>query len=524
MRTLMPRRRPGTARAIVSRDALRGDTALLVYLALVSLAAHLLVANNYGYFRDELYYMADGRHLAFGYVDQPPLIGWLAALVHVTLGDSLVAIHILPAVAGACLVFVTGLMARELGGGRFAQGLAALGSLVAVIYLATASIFSMDVLDELWWALCAYTFIRIVRRNEPRLWLLFGLVAGIGLLTKATMLFFGFAMVVALVLTPGRAALRTPWLWLGGALAFLCFVPYVLWNAVNGWPTVEFWRHYGGLSGGGPISFLANQILVMNPMTLPLVIAGLYFYLRSEAGRPYRALGWAYVILYVLLTLINAKPYFLAPAYAFLYPGGALVVEQLVRRRGRAWIKPVYPTALVLSGLLFAPLAMPLLPPATFVSTYGALTGLGNSGAGQHTGGQFPQYLGDRFGWNTMTRTVAGVADALPPAERAQACVLTGNYGEASALELLGPRYHLPPVISAHNNYYLWGPGRCTGQLVIALGYDRSDLAQTFADVAQAGIVTCQYCISDENNLPVYVCRHPKVPIQVAWSRAKHFN
>lgn len=521
MNTSMPARHSGATRALLSREALRSETAVLAYLAFVSLAAHLLVANNYGYFRDELYYMADGRHLAFGYVDQPPLIGWLAALVHITLGDSLLAIHILPAIAGACLIFVTGLMARELGGGRFAQVVAALGSVVALSYLATASIFSMDVLDELWWAVCAYLIMRIIRRNEPRLWMLFGAVAGVGLLTKATMLFLGFAVVVALLLTRDRVVFRAPWLWIGGAIAGLFFLPYVLWNAVNGWPTIEFWRHYGGLTAGGPINFFANQILIMNPLTLPLVIAGLYFYFRTEAGRPYRTLGGVYVVLYVVFTVINAKPYFLAPAYTFLYAGGAVVFEQMARR---GWIRPAYLAALALSGLLFAPLTMPLLPPATYVDSYGSLTGLGNSGAGQQTAGRFPQYLGDRFGWDTMTHTIAGVYAALPASERAQACILTVNYGEAGALELLGTRYHLPPVISGHNNYYLWGPRNCTGAVLIAVGYDRSDLSKSFGDVAQAAVVTCQYCVQAENDLPVYICRHPRISIQTAWPRAKHFS
>jgi 4-amino-4-deoxy-L-arabinose transferase-like glycosyltransferase len=517
-------RRILATRSLLSRKALLSDTALIVYAGLVSFVAHMLVANNYGYFRDELYYMADGRHLAFGYVDQPPLIGWLAALLNVLAGDALVVLHVLPAIAGGCLVVVTGLMARELGGGRFAQLLAALGSLVAVVFMATASIFSMDILDTLWWALCAYLLIRLIKRNQPQLWLLFGLVAGIGLLTKLTILFFGFALVVGLLLTPVRAAFRTQWPWLGGAIALVFFLPYILWNAANGWPTIEFWHHYGGLSGGGPVSFLANQILSLNPLTLPLTIAGFYFYFRTAEGKPYRTLGWAFVVLYVLLTLINAKAYFLAPAYSMLFAGGALVFERLVQQRRWSWIRPAYPAALVLSGLLFAPLAMPLLPPATFVARYGFLTGVGNGGAGQQTAGSFPQYLGDRFGWDTMTATVARVYARLPASERAQACIFTDNYGEASAISFLGTQYHLPRVISGHNNYYLWGPGRCTGAVIITVGLTLSDNQRSFANVVQAGMITCQYCMAYENDLPVYVCTQPKLPLREAWQRVKHFD
>lgn len=513
-----------TLRQMTSRQALTSDTALLIYLALISFIAHMLVAGNYGYFRDELYYLADGHHLAFGYVDQPFLIGWLAALLNILAGDSLVAIHIIPALAGAAIVVITGLIARELGGHRLAQALAAVGALFTLIFMATASIFSMDILDALWWTLGAYLVVRLISRDQSRLWLLFGLVAGIGLTTKLTMLFFGLALAVGLLVTPARAAFRQRWIYLGGAIAFAFLLPYMLWNAANGWPTVEFWRHYGGLSGGGPIGLLANILLILNIVNLPLAIAGLYFYFRAPAGKPYRALGWAVVILYALFTLINAKAYFFGPVFPALLAPGAVVFERAALIRRRPWITPVYLAALVLSGLLFAPLAMPILPPATYAAHYAFLTALGNGGAGQTSGSPFPQYLADRFGWDTMTATVARVYESLPAKERAQACIFTENYGEASALNLLGPREHLPPAISGHNNYYLWGPGSCSGQVLITVNVSRSDLSQTYASVVPAGATACAYCEDYENGAPIFVCTQPKVSIPNAWQRAKHFN
>ncbi|HEY8743369.1 MAG TPA: glycosyltransferase family 39 protein, partial [Chloroflexota bacterium] len=276
--------------------------ALLVALALIDFVAHLLVAGYYGYFRDELYYIAGGRHLAFGYVDFPPMIAVLAALMDALTADNLIAIHVVSAFAGSCLVVVAGLMARELGGGRFAQVLAALAALVTLVFMATASIFSMDILDALWWALAALIILRLLSRQQPKLWLLFGVVAGVGLLTKLTMLFFGFALVIGLLLTPSRTYFRTRWFWLGGLIAVAMLLPYAAWNAANGFPTLEFWRHYGGLTGGGPVSFLANQIVTLNPLTLPLTIAGLVFYFRAPDGKPYRMLGWTFAVLYALFT------------------------------------------------------------------------------------------------------------------------------------------------------------------------------------------------------------------------------
>jgi 4-amino-4-deoxy-L-arabinose transferase-like glycosyltransferase len=512
------------ARRTVPVPTPAGANGLLAILALLDFAVHMLVAGNYGYFRDELYYIAGGRHLAFGYVDFPPMIAVLAALMHALTADNLIAIHVIPALAGACLVFVTGLMARELGGDRFAQALAALAALVTLVFMATASIFSMDILDALWWALAALIIVRLIRRDEPRLWLLFGLVAGLGLLTKLTMLFFGFALVGGLLFTPGRAYFRSRWLWLAGLIALAMLLPYAVWNAVNGWPTLEFWRHYGGLTGGGPLGFLANQIVTLNPFTLPLTIAGLVFYFRKPAGKPYRLLGWAYVVLYALFTAINAKAYFLAPAYPMLFAGGAVQLEQVARRLQWRWLRVALPATLAVSGLLLAPLAMPILSPAAFARTYARLTDIGNSGAGQQKAGIFPQYLGDRFGWTTMTATVAQVYDRLPPAERAQACVFTNNYGEASALSFLGEAYHLPPALSGHNTYYLWGPGPCTGAVVLTVGQTRQDDEKAFRSVVQVATTSCTYCMAYEDNLPVYLCTQPRAPLPALWATVKHFD
>ncbi len=275
------------------RAALTSANAILGAIAGVTFLAHIAVANNYGYFRDELYYLEDGKHLAFGYVDQPPLIGWLAGLTDLFFHNALLGIHLIPALAVAALVVVAGLIARELGGGRFAQGLTAGATSVTVVFMATGSIFSMDILDALWWSLTAYVLVRLLRRGEPEWWLWFGTVAGIGLLTKLTMLFWGFAVVAGLLLTPQRAQFRTRWPWLGGLIAFGFLLPYILWNTAHGWPTWEFWHHYGGLSGGGPIGFFANQLLSVNLLNLPLIAAGLLFYFRAPTGKPYRALGWA---------------------------------------------------------------------------------------------------------------------------------------------------------------------------------------------------------------------------------------
>jgi hypothetical protein len=509
----------------LSRETVTSGPALVAYLALVKFLIELLTSSNYGYFRDELYYVDASRHLAFGYVDYPPLVAVLAALVRVFFGDSLVALHFLPAVAGGLVVLLTGLMARELGGGRFAQALAALGTLSAITFLAIDALYSMDPFDELWWALLAYLLIRLIKRNQPRLWLLFGLVAGIGLETKFTIAFFGIGIVAGLLLTEQRAYFRSREIWLGGAIAFALALPYALWNAANGWPTVEFWSHYGGdLAANNPIRFLIEQIYTLNPLTLPLTLAGLHWLFRTREGKPFRALSWAYVVMLALMLLIGAKSYFLAPAYPMLFAAGGVLLEQVLTRR-LAWLRPAYVVLLVVSGLYLAPLAMPVLSPAAWVRYYGYLGGDAGAQQAKHQTGVLPQWLADRFGWPAMTYTVAQVYQSLPANERAQACILTINYGEAGALNFYGPRYHLPPAISGHNSYFMWGPGACTGQVLITVGYDKRDLQRTYGSVTQAATTHCVYCMPEEDTVPIYVATQPKgAALSGAWQRIQHFN
>ena len=470
-------------------------TGVLVALAGLSFVAHMLVAGNYGYFRDELYYIADGHHLQAGYVDQPLLMGWLAALMRVIAGDGLGAIHVVPALACAMIIVVTGLTARELGGGLVAQLVAGVAALFSLDFMATGSLFSMDVLDQLWWALASLIVARLLLRETPRLWLLVGLVVAIALLTKLTVLFFALALALALLATAERRYLRTPWPWLAAGIAFLGLLPYLIWNALNGWPTVDFWHHYGGAGSTGPLDFFAAQLGLMNPIAVPLAGAGLVFYFR-KTGERFRLLGWAFVFAYLILTVLRTKAYFLAPAHPILFAAGAVVFERAQWRGWLAWIRPAYVALLAFVGVVLAPAVMPMLPPATFASHYGSL----------------PQVLGDRLGWDSLTLTVERVYAGLPPVQRAHACVLTSNYGEAGALGQLAAPGRLPPVISGHNNYYLWGPGRCTGMVLIIVGYSARDVRSAqarYALITLAATQRCRYCVDYEQDLPIYVLSGP---------------
>jgi 4-amino-4-deoxy-L-arabinose transferase-like glycosyltransferase len=354
---------------LAARQILQNDFAIVTVLALFKLIFHLATSSGYGYFRDELYYIAASKHLAWGYVDFPPFVAFITAITRILFGESLFALHLFPALAGALIVLLAGLMARELGGGKLAQGLAALAVLVAPQFLAFGALLTMDAFYQLWWALAAYVVILIFKRDDPRLWLAFGIIAGIGLMTKVTMAYFGGALVVGILLTPHRKYLASKWLWLGGVIALVIFSPYILWQIANGFPTLDFWKMYasGKTYPVTPLEFIAQQIIIMNPLLLPLWLAGSVYYLFARDGIKHRPLGIAYVILFVVFMLQQAKSYFLAPAYPMLFAAGAFALEQFIARRAWSWLKPTYATLLIVSGALMAPMAMPLLPVEMFI-------------------------------------------------------------------------------------------------------------------------------------------------------------
>ena len=501
----------------------RADLApVVLIIAGISFLAHVLVGNNYGYFRDELYVLAMSQHPAFGYVDVPPLVPWITLIPRLLTGNALWAIHVISALVCAGTIILTGLMARLLGGKGWVQGLAALASATALVFMANGSIYAYDVFDTFWWTLSATILIVLLRDERPQLWLAFGVVAGLGLLTKETILFWGFALIVGLLLTRQRRLLFTRWTLFGGLIAFALFLPFLLWNAANGWASVQYWAGYSQnhSAGGSPLDFLLNQILVMNPFSVLLWGAGLWFFF-SKRGARYRVFGWAYLMLFVLFIAIGGKSYFLAPAYPPLFAGGAVLAGQW-RAPSRRWVA-AYAVVLAIVGVLLAPATIPVLPPAVYAQVYGKS---GNSGAQQESGDSYglPQALADRFGWEQQVALIAQVYHSLPPGEQRVACIFTENYGEAGALMQFGGRYHLPPPISGHNAFYVWGPQGCSGQVVITINIASQDAVQGFSSVTLAARTSCAACVDFENHAPILILRQPKVPFAVLWPQVKHYD
>ena len=500
------------------------DTALLIYIAAGKFLLHMMVSSQYGYFRDELYYLAASRRLDFGYVDFPPLIALITALVRVTIGVSLPALRLLPALAGAGVVFLAGKMARLFGAGKFGQALAALCVFAAPVFLGVNSLLTMDSFEQLFWALALYLLVRIFRDDRPRLWLGFGLVAGISLTDKISFLYLGLALVAGLLLSHQRSQFRRWQLWAGGGIALAFLLPYILWNVAHGLPTVEFWANYGEkVTRAGPLDFILQQIMIMHPLTLPVWLAGLVFFFRP-AGKPFRPLGWMYLVLLAVFIVQGAKFYFLAPFYPVLLAAGAAQAEKFFARRTLGWARSASLIAIGLGGLLFAPSAMPLLPLDLELRYQAALSPYVNTNSESAESGALPQILADQFGWVELADTFAEYYNRLPAGDKAKACIVAGNYGEAGALEFFGPARGLPPVVSGHNSYFIWGPGGCTGEVILYYGYGTErELRSSFESVEWLGFTHCQYCMPYENNRSIYLCKGIKRSLEEIWVEMKEF-
>lgn len=497
----------------------------LVWAAVtLKLAVHLYAGHHYGYFVDELYYLACGDHLDWGYVDQPPLIALAAKLAGLVLGNSLPAIRLLPALAGAAEVLLAAAIARELGGGRFAQGLAALATLAAPGILTVDSFLSMNSFEPLLWMGCACLLIRILRTGELKLWLWFGVLAGIGLENKHSMLIFGFGLVAGLLLTPEPRALRTRWLLAGAFVAFLIFLPNLLWNVRHHFPFLEVQaniRRSGRDVSLSPLGFFAQETLAMLPLSLPIWLAGLWYFF-SAAGRRFRALGYAWVVAAVIIVVASPRIYYLFPAFPLLFAAGSVRIEAWVRARPWLWLRVAYPAVIAIAGVLLAPIAIPLLPPETYIR-YSRALHLEQPRIENGRLGPLPQIFADQFGWPEMAATVAGVYNRLPDDVRSKTAIFGQNYGEAGAIDLFGPRYGLPKAISGHQNYFLWGPREYTGESMIVMDDSPARLEEIFSDVHKAASVYHPYSMP-YRHFDVYYCRGMKRPLKELWPRVKNWD
>ena len=498
------------------------DRAADLVPALAVLGFHLALLPGYGVFRDELYYIACGRRPAWGYVDHPPLVAWVAWLVAQLAGESHLVLRAVSALVMAASVWLAGRTAAAMGGGAFARALAGLATGFVPIALSLASIYSMNVFDLFFWALLSWILVRVLAGGPDRLWLLFGAVAGLGLLNKISVLYLGAGLVAGLVLARRFDVFRSRAFWLGGVLAFAIFLPHLLWQHAHGWPTLEFMANARNekMVPLSPLGFLLGAL----DQTLPVAwlwLAGVAWLVAARSAAALRALGFAFVIVLAILATAGGKPYYLAAAYSLAFAAGAVAVEGWTAGRLRP-LRVVAVLVVVGLGLLAAPLALPVLSEDTLVR-YAQALGEKPGTDERNAVGRLNQFFADMHGWRELAEAAARVVHALPASDRDGLCVFGQNYGEAGAIEYFGPRLELPPAISSHNNYWLWGPGRCSGRVVVVIGGRRERLLEMFEQVEERGRSRCRDCMPYENELPIWVVRGPRRPLGEIWPQIKRF-
>jgi dolichyl-phosphate-mannose-protein mannosyltransferase len=501
-------------------------------VALVYLGLHLVTSTRYGYFRDALYYLACSEHLSAGYVDQPPSIALLAWFARHTFGDSLPALLIWPALAGAGRVVLTAAFARELGAGRFGVVLAAALAVTPGVWWVIDHQFAMNAFEALLWGGLAYLVLRLIKTQNLKLWLAFGAIAGIGLENKYSIAFFVLALLAGLLLTRHRGILFTPWLVAGGCLAILIFLPNLIWNLQHHWPFLEL-MHNVRVTGKDvvlpPGNYLLQQILMMNPVSFPFWFGGLLFYFFSQDGKTYRALGWAFAITIGFFLVTHGKDYYSAPAYLMLLAAGAAGTERLVSSRSlalpklRAVLRPVCFIWLLVGVVPALPLVLPILPIETFLRYQSRLGIEPPRTERAFIGAALPQYYADEFNWPEMVEKVAQIYHSLPPEEQAKTAIFCNNYGEAAAIDFFGGAHGLPKSISGHQSYFMWGPRHFTGEIVILVGKNEENARKQFESVVVAAQQNNPYAFWYETQ-PILLCRGLKWDLQTGWPDVKNWR
>ncbi len=493
--------------------------------ALFTLLLHLAANPHYGFFRDELYFIICGFHPAWGYVDQPPAVPLLAAASQL-FGHSLFALRALPALFAAAGAYVTCLLAIEMGGGAFAQVLGVLAYLAAGVLESFGAKVGPDMVGLWLWPLAALYVLRIVKGGNERLWLAAGAAVGFSLESKYSALFFAVALVVGLLLTPQRRILATRWFFAGASLALLIALPNFVWQALHGFPMWELLRNgqQGKNVAVSPVLFLFQQLLLTNLFAWPIWFAGLIALLRDGAVR---FLGYAYIVLIAMMIALHAKHYYPADVYPILMAAGGVTIERWVRAPA---LRYAIATAVVAAWFFFAPFSLPVLSEPAMVrysAFVGQLLHIQRSAMAteHHRSSALPEDWADMHGWPELTATIARVYRSLPPAQRAQAVVVASNYGEAAAVDFFGGAYGLPPAISGHNNYWLWGTHGYSGNVIIDVNGDcgATSFPGLFRVARLAARSNPPWVISYERSIPISVCTGIRTPLSQLWPKLRDY-
>jgi 4-amino-4-deoxy-L-arabinose transferase-like glycosyltransferase len=490
------------------------DFGMLAAVAAATIVAQLLLGSRFGFHRDELATLDDARHLAWGYVAYPPITPFFGRLSLILFGTSLSGFRFFANVAEAVAVVLTGLMARELGGRRGAQLVAAAAAIP--FCLAGGALMQYVSFDYLCWVLAAYFVVRLLQTEDQRWWLAIGASIGFGMLTKYTMGFFALGIVAGVLFTNTRRHLTSKWLWIGVGLSVLIFLPNLLWQAQHHFISLDFLKHIHerDVRIGRTRDFLPDQ-LKLTLLAAPLWIAGLYFYLISKQGQGFRMLGWMYIVPLLLFIVAKGRGYYLAAAYPMLYAAGSVWGEERLRSLSKIWaacLQVLVRAALIADIVMVGAI---VLPPAPVNSPLWKF-------ASERNGDLF-----EELGWPELVQTVAQVRDTLPAKDRAHMGVLAGNYGEAGAINLYGPAYGLPLAISGINSFYERGYGNPPPETLIVLGLSREFLDRTFTSCQVSGHTPNPYAIHNEetsDHPDIYVCRGLRQPWPDFWKTFRYYG
>lgn len=499
---------------------------VLLVFPLLKLALHVAAGTGYGYFRDELYYLACADHLDWGYVDHPPLSIALLAAWRALFGDGILALRAAAALLGAAAVGLTGLLTWRLGGGLFALALAMLATISAPTLLALNGFYSMNALELPLWLLAFHQILTLLRRETQGAWLLLGLLCGVGLLNKLSMGWLVGGLGLGLLLTPFRGRLLTAGPWLALATAGAIFAPHLIWQAAHDWPTPEFVANARKFKmvPVSPWEFVGQQIQAFHPLLVPLWLGGAFRLWRRPGGDAERVFFWIWAAVALLLLSSGAsRPYYLAPLYPLLFAAGATALSVLLRARPARALRGGILAFVALTSIPLLPLTLPILSVDDYVR-YAAAIGFSPRSGERTKIGRLPQHYADRQGWPELAATMAEVYQGLPAAERGEFGIFCANYGQAGAIQVLGRRLGLPRPISGHNSYWLWGRQGVSGEKLIVYGAGRDELVALYDSVQTAAVVECRDCMPYETNRPIFVCRGLRRSFDDEWADTKVYR
>lgn len=501
-----------------SAEFFRSDLGVLVLVAALRMVLHTATNGQYGFHRDELQTLDDARHLDWGFVAYPPITPFIGRVELIFFGTSLIGFRFFSAIAVSMIMVLAGLIAKELGGKRHVQVLAAVAAGISPVSLIQGAVFQYVSFDYLWGVTVTYLLVRLLKSEDPRWWLPIGAVLGIGMETRYTMGFLALGIVGAVLLTPARRFLRSGWLWAGVGASIVVFLPNLIWQMQHHFISLEFLSHLHArdLRQGRYNGFFREQLLTcVNLATAPLTLLGLWFYLVRQQGRRYRLLGWTFVVSFALFALAGSRSYYTAPLYPMLIAAGSVLFGDLLVRSRPAWSRLAYGvqwTAIIVGGVIFVMLVMPVAPIRSRV---------------WRVTSKIHDQFREEIGWPDLARSVANVYSSLSAEEQKRTGILTGNYGEAGALNLYGPALGLPHAMSLTNSFWYRGYDPRLPQTVILTGFDLEEGRKLFGTCLVAANNTNPFGVENEESRDhpdILLCRNLRMPWPDYWEHFRRFG